>query len=147
MDETSPRTDPRADDRLEHLSAYDCWQLLTGAGGPTGIARVVWSGPDLPAIVPVNYAVADGHLWFQTTADSRLARECCDRRVVVEVDRVDTVDRTGWSVIVTGTATCRSAAEDAGVLGDLQVWPPGSRELLVRVEPDALSGRRLRPRG
>jgi hypothetical protein len=73
--------------RLETLSEYECWQLVSGAG-PSGIARVVWAGPDGAAVVPVNYAVADGALWFQTSFDSRLARECRDQRVLVELDRV-----------------------------------------------------------
>ena len=144
MDASNPSTRSGGEVRLEPLSSYDCWQLVSQAGGPDGIARVVWSGPDHPAIVPVNYVVADGFLWFQTSPGSRLARECCDRRVLVEVDHVDPAHRTGWSVIVTGVATCLAAADDPGVLGDLQVWPRGARQLLVRVEPEELSGRRLR---
>jgi len=147
MDTTDPAAKQGGDVRLELLSSYDCWQLVTGAGGPAGIARIVWSAGDAPAVVPVNYAVADGSLWFQTSQDSRVARECCDQRVLVEVDQVDPAHRSGWSVIVTGVATCVDAADDPGVLGDLQVWPQGSRQLLVRVEPEELSGRRLPQRG
>jgi hypothetical protein len=147
VDAVNPSTEPGGGARIETLSTYDCWQLVTVAGGPEGIARVVWSGPDRPAIVPVNYTVADGFVWFQTSPGSRLAQECCSQEVLVEVDHVDPARRTGWSVIVRGTATCLSAADDPGILGDLQVWPSGARQLLVKVEPDELSGRRLRPPG
>jgi hypothetical protein len=134
--------------RLEPLSRYECWQLVTEAAGPDGIARVVWSGPDgAPAIVPVNFAVADGFLWFQTTADSRLARECSDQRVLVEVDQVDSAEHTGWSVVVSGTATAVPPESDPGLLGSLQVWPQGARELLIQVEAEELTGRRLRHGG
>jgi hypothetical protein len=129
--------------RLETLTEYECWQLVSGTGSG-GIARVVWSGPDGPAIVPVNYTVADGGLWFQTSFDSRLASECCDQRVLVEFDRVEPATHLGWSVVVTGTATCLPASADPGILGDLLVWPTGSRQALVRVEPDEVTGRRLR---
>ena len=68
---TNPKAARAGDVRLERLTRYDCWQLVTAAAGPDGIARIVWSAPDGPAIVPVNYTVADGFLWFQTTATSR----------------------------------------------------------------------------
>jgi uncharacterized protein len=143
MNATSRKTFQGGDVRLESLSRYDCWRLVTEAGGPDGVARVVWSGPDGPAIVPVNYAVADGFIWFQTTAGSRLARECSDQQVLVEVDQVDPANHTGWSVVVTGAATCLPAADDPGLLSNLVVWPSGPRQLLLRVEPDEVTGRRL----
>jgi hypothetical protein len=144
MNATNSKTLRGGDVRLEPLSRYDCWQLVTEAAGRDGIARVVWSGPDGPAIVPVNYAVADGFIWFQTTPDSRVARECCDQQVLVEVDQVDPASHTGWSVVVTGAATCLPSAADPGLLSDLVVWPSGPRQILLKVEPDELSGRRLR---
>jgi uncharacterized protein len=140
---TNPRTTQGGTVRLAELNRYDCWRLVTEAAGPDGIARVVWSGPDGPAIVPVNFTVADGFLWFQTTPGSRLAQESPDQRVLVEVDHVDPASHTGWSVVVTGVATSVSLEDDPGILGDLHVWPGGLRELLLRVEPDELTGRRL----
>jgi len=131
--------------RLEALNRYDSWRLLTEAAGD-GIARVVWCGAGGPAIVPVNFLVADGSLWFQVAAESRLARECPGQPVLVEVDHVDAPSRTGWSVIVSGTATTMPASEDPGLLGGLQVWPRGDRQRLVQVEADDITGRRLRGR-
>lgn len=133
--------------RLQPLNSYDCWRLVTDAAGPDGIARIVWSGPDGPSIVPMNFTVADGFLWFQTTPDSRVARECCDQRVLVEIDEVDASSHTGWSVVVTGVATCLPPATDPGILGTLLVWPQGPRDLLLKVEPDELTGRQLRRHG
>jgi len=144
---TQPANVGGGDVRLESLSRYDCWQLVSEASGPDGIARVVWSGPDGPAIVPVNYTVADGSLWFQTAPGSRLATECADQRVLVEVDQIEPATHTGWSVIVTGVATAVPVAQDPGLLGSLLVWPSGPRELLLKVEAAELTGRRLRPHG
>ena len=95
----------------------------------------------------MNFTVADGFLWFQTTPGSRVARECGDQRVLVEVDQVDPASHTGWSVVVTGMARCLPPAADPGILGSLLVWPHGPRELLLKVEPDELTGRRLRRHG
>jgi uncharacterized protein len=144
---SDPSTPRRGDVRLEPLTSYECWHLVTEAGGPDGLARIVWTGPDGPAIVPVNFTVADGFLWFQTSPGSRLASECCDQQVLVEVDHVDPTSHTGWSVVVTGRAACLASAEDRGLLGDLQVWPTGPRQLLIKVAPDELTGRRLRRHG
>jgi hypothetical protein len=142
---SNPKTARAGDVHLEPLNPYDCWQLVTDAAGPDGLARVVWSGPDGPAIVPVNYSVADGFLWFQTTGDSRLARECREQRVLVEVDHVDATNHTGWSVVVAGVATCLDATEDRGLVGHtLLVWPQGLRDVLVKIVPEELTGRRLR---
>jgi uncharacterized protein len=135
------------DARLQSLSAYDCWQLVSELAGPDAIARIVWSGPNGLAIVPMNYAVADGILWFQTASGSRLAEEARDQQVLVEVDQIDPASHTGWSVVVTGVASCMPAEQDPGLLANLQVWPRGSRDLLLKVEPHELTGRQLRDHG
>jgi hypothetical protein len=133
------------DARIAALSPYECWQLFE-EGLAVGVARVVWSGPDGPAIVPVNYTVADGAVWFQTSPDSRLARECRDQRVLVEVDHADPQTHGGWSAVAAGVATIIEPADVPDILGDLRVWPRGPHHIAVRVEPDELSGRRLLPR-
>lgn len=139
MDRT-PTTQPA----LVALSPYECWQLVEQ---PIPIARVVWTDGSSASIVPVNYTVADGALWFQSTPGSRLARECDGRQVLVEIDSVDTATRSGWSVIVTGVATNVEADDVPNFLGELEVWPRGPRTRFVRVQPDEITGRRLQPRG
>jgi hypothetical protein len=140
-------TSQGGDVRLERLSRYDCWQLLSEVAGAAAIARIVWSGPDGMAIVPMNYTVADGIIWFQTASDSSLARESRDQQVLVEIDQIDPASHTGWSVVVSGVATCLPSEQDPGLLGSLQVWPQGPRDLLLKVEPQELTGRRLRRHG
>ena len=126
------------------LSPFDCWKLVERGGT---VARVVWAGPDGPAIAPVNYVVADGAVWFQTGPRSRLVTECDGRAVLVEVDHADAVSRQGWSVIVRGTLHVVDASEVPQVLGDLDIWPPGPHPAYVRVEPDSMTGRRIRGLG
>ena len=123
---------------LRTLLPYDCWALLESAH----IARIAWAGAQGVALVPVNYTVADGSLWFRTHPDSALGRECSGSRVVVEVDDSDPANHTGWSVLVVGTAELVDAS-DVPELVDLQVWPAGDRSLFVRVAPETVSGRRL----
>lgn len=130
--------------RLVELSPFDSWQLVEQGGG---IARVVWQGRDGPAITPVNYVVADGCLWFQTSTGSRLATEGLDTSVLVEVDEVDLASRQGWSVIVHGVAHHVDPGTVPEVLGELDIWPPGPHPVFVRVEPTTMTGRRVRALG
>src|SRR3954452_962221 len=94
-------TIPGPGPRLAALPAFDCWQLLEEAE----IARVAWSGSEgVAAVVPINYAVSDGALWSRPTPTSRLGRECGGRPVTVEIDGLTPATRSGWSVVVRGTA-------------------------------------------
>ena len=125
--------------RLASLVAYDCWALLEHAE----IARVAWSGPGGVAMVPVNYRVLDGALWFRVHPDSTLAREAGGQRVVVEVDEVDRATRSGWSVVVAGSAEPIDYLDAPEMVVDMRIWPAQVPGLFVRVDPVEISGRRL----
>lgn len=124
---------------LATLTGYDCWGLLE----TQDIARIAWTTPDGVAVVPVNYTVADGSLWFRTQPYSALGRQCGGAHVAVEVDHVDRTSRTAWSVVVTGTARLVPADDVPDAAMEMQVWPAGVRNLFVRVEPIEVTGRRL----
>jgi nitroimidazol reductase NimA-like FMN-containing flavoprotein (pyridoxamine 5'-phosphate oxidase superfamily) len=132
-------TRPDSEGRLATLLSYDCWNLLESAH----IARVAWIGAEGVAVVPVNYTVVAGAVWFRTTAESTLARESSGQRVVVEVDQIDPATRAGWSVVVVGTAELVAAQDVPDMLIGLEVWPTGTRTLFVRVDVHEVSGRRL----
>lgn len=134
-------TNPVAGARLAELLTFDCWQLLETAE----IARFAWNGPRGVSMVPVNYSIADGALWFRTTPYAEHAREAGGQWVAVEVDSLDPVERSGWSVVVRGVAEVIDPADVPDLLIDLRVWPHGTRNLLVRVEPVEVTGRRLLP--
>jgi nitroimidazol reductase NimA-like FMN-containing flavoprotein (pyridoxamine 5'-phosphate oxidase superfamily) len=121
------------------LMAYDCWGLLE----TEEIARIAWAGPDGVSVVPVNYVVASGALWFRAQPESALGRQSSGGRVVVEVDHVDRRDRSAWSVVVVGTAEPVDMDEVPEPVMEMQVWPVGPHGLFVRVEPDDVTGRRL----
>jgi len=125
--------------RLATLVAYDCWSLL----GQAEIARVGWQSAAGVAIVPVNYVVADGAVWFRTDPSSALAREAGGTRIVVEVDHVDPRAHAGWSVVVSGTAQLVEFLDVPDMLVDMRIWPGGNHALFVRVDPDEVTGRRL----
>ena len=121
------------------LVAYDCWNLLEDAD----IARIAWQAADGIGLVPVNYAVADGALWFRTDRESVLARECGGHPVVVEVDHVDSETGAGWSVVIRGTAELVDVLDVPDMLVEMHVWAGGPRPLFIRIEPEQLTGRRI----
>ena len=121
------------------LLAYDCWNLLEDAY----IARIAWQSADGIRLVPVNYAVADGALWFRTDKESTLARECGGHDVVVEVDQVDAETDAGWSVVVKGTVELIDAHDVPEMLVEMRVWAGGPRSLFIRIEPVQVTGRRV----
>jgi nitroimidazol reductase NimA-like FMN-containing flavoprotein (pyridoxamine 5'-phosphate oxidase superfamily) len=125
--------------RLAELTAYECWGLLDSEE----IARVAWNGGEGVAVVPVNYTVAEGAFWFRTSPYSALGRECGGQRLAIEVDHIDPATRSGWSVVVSGVGELVDAATVPEMLADLRVWPAGNRPQFVRVEPVAVTGRRL----
>jgi len=133
MDTTASRPHPVV------LAEYDCWGLLA----QEDIARVAWASTEGVAIVPVNYVVADGALWFRTQPDTALARQCAAGRVAVEVDHVDRQDGSAWSVVVTGTAERVPGPQTPGRVVDLDIWPSGRRNLFIRVTPADVTGRRI----
>jgi len=127
--------------RLVDVPSFDCWHLLRSAH----IARVAWNGANGVAIVPVNYVVADGALWFRTTPYSQLARECSGQWVAVEADGVDPTEHFAWSTVVRGVAEFLDSDDAPHVVAEFEVWPSGPRPLFVRVEAVEVTGRKLMP--
>jgi uncharacterized protein len=121
------------------LTAYDCWRLLA----TEEIARVAWAGPDGVAIVPVSYTVTDRALWFRTQPYSALGRQGKGGRVAVEVDHLDHVTNSAWSVVVVGTMRLVDPGDVPDAVMQMHVWVPGPRSLVVRIDPVEVTGRRL----
>lgn len=127
---------------LEELAPAECWERLS-TGGVGRIALATAAGP---LVLPVNYWVLDGTLIFRTALDGPLAATVGER-IALEVDRIDEVLRTGWSVLAVGTA---DRIDDQPVLAHLKEldtpspWPGGERDLWIRIKPTQLSGRVIR---
>jgi len=128
-------------DRLEHMDAYECRTLLASHS----VGRVAYTEHALPAIRPVNYTLHGTHIVLRTNADGLAAR--LDGQVVAfEIDEVDTENRSGWSVVVTGTA--RVLREPSELLRlDMTVeasWAGPDHTTAVCITPGQMTGRRIR---
>lgn len=107
----------------------ECRELLRlGAVG-----RIAWSSGERVSILPVTYAVTDGAIRFRTSAESVLST--IDGPVAFEVDDVDVETRTGWSVVVHGTAQRTDGR------AEVEPWAPGARDVVMQVSIDHISGR------
>lgn len=134
---------------LTELPVSECWRRIA----PGGVGRVALTTADTPVILPVNYRVLDAAVLFRTSAAGPLAT-APGTRIAFEVDRVDEVLRTGWSVLLTGRAaaatepeaTVRLAREDGP-----DPWAGGRRDLWIRLRPTTVTGRIIhteeQPRG
>lgn len=131
--------DTTTDRLLVDLDEAECYRLA--ATEPVG--RLVWTGPDGPAVVPVNFTLEAGAVHVRTAAYSALARECNDSRVAFEVDAYDADSRIGWSVVMAGRASVDFVRPGVPVP---EAWPVGSKAVWLTVEVDKVTGRRLRQR-
>jgi nitroimidazol reductase NimA-like FMN-containing flavoprotein (pyridoxamine 5'-phosphate oxidase superfamily) len=122
---------------LEDLPRDECLRLLRSQG----IGRLAVATPGTsPLVVPVNYLVDGDEVVFRSGAGSKL-RALRGAPVSFEVDEFDTLRRTGWSVLVRGSAyeTTHWEIEHLPV----EPWAPGDKAHWIRIVPDAVSGRRI----
>ncbi|MBO2455185.1 pyridoxamine 5'-phosphate oxidase family protein [Actinomadura barringtoniae] len=126
---------------VRSLDADDCRRLLA----PGGVGRVLVSTAHGPAAFPVNYIVLSGAIVFRASEGSVPASAGGVGLVGFEVDRIDEVNREGWSVQVTGPARRIDEPVTVWLLHDLiKPWPPGDHDVCVRIDPVHVSGRHVR---
>ncbi|WP_405910454.1 MULTISPECIES: pyridoxamine 5'-phosphate oxidase family protein [unclassified Streptomyces] len=129
-------------DGFRELERQECLRLLAKA--PVG--RIVHTRQALPTVLPVNFCVdADGAVLLRTSAASELARAVDGAVVAFEADEIDAVAHSGWSVVVTGSATVVTDPEEHAHLmrtGPCS-WAPSPQEVFVRIEPELVTGREL----
>ncbi|WP_030927012.1 pyridoxamine 5'-phosphate oxidase family protein [Streptomyces sp. NRRL S-646] len=129
-------------DGFRELERQECLRLL--AQVPVG--RIVHTRQALPAVLPVNFSLdSDGAVLLRTSAASELARAVDGTVVAFEVDEVDAVAHSGWSVVVTGAARVVRDPDEHERLTRTgpRSWAPSPEEVFVRIEPELITGREL----
>jgi len=137
MSTATPR--PTDHQGLEVLDADECWSLVAG----TPVGRVAFVEAGEPMVLPVNHAVDGRRIVFRTLRGSLLHEALMRRSVAFQVDGFDAEARTGWSVVIRGTA---DLAADTGSLVHLGLRPWADavdRDDWVEIRPDDVSGRRI----
>jgi chemotaxis signal transduction protein len=124
---------------LIEIDEAESWNLLSAM--PVG--RIAWMSSDGPVIVPVNFLVHDRSVVLRTSAYSMLVREADDSVVAFEVDEIDPVTRSGWSVLLRGRAHVRFRDALGDALPAVETWAEGSRSMVVVVDVEDITGRRV----
>jgi nitroimidazol reductase NimA-like FMN-containing flavoprotein (pyridoxamine 5'-phosphate oxidase superfamily) len=127
---------------MEVLSDEECWQHIREAP----IGRIAFMDAGEPLILPVNHVVFGKRIAFLTAQGSKLGAAMMAEPMGFEVDGFDVADRSGWSVVVKGTAEPVYDSSDLEELdaAGLEPWAEEiDRTMWVHIRPTEVSGRRL----
>ena len=106
------------------------------------IGRVAVCQPgEAPLVVPVNYVLDGEVVVFRTDPGTKLAALVTGQPVSFQVDLVDPFHRSGWSVLITGTAFEATHWEVDHLT--VEPWAGGDKSHWVRLEPRTVTGRRV----
>jgi nitroimidazol reductase NimA-like FMN-containing flavoprotein (pyridoxamine 5'-phosphate oxidase superfamily) len=127
---------------LEVLDRAECLRLLAGSS----LGRLGITSGALPTVLPVNFRLVDDRVVFRTGVGSKLQAATHDTVVAFEVDEMDPVWHTGWSVVVTGVAHEITDPDELAALEPTTIphWAPDHATRLVEVRTEMISGRRVR---
>ncbi len=110
------------------------------------VGRLAYIDAGEPMITPVNHGVDGSTVVFRSLAGGKLDAAIIGAPVAFHLDDYDPVRRSGWSVLVRGTARIIDDVERVDRLEHtLETWadPEGGRTTWVQIVADEVSGRRL----
>ncbi len=126
---------------LEELTEDECWRLLAART----VGRLAVSVKNKPDIFPVNYRIDNETIVVLTAPGLKLAAATLGDGVAFEVDALDDMRKTGWSVVVHGTAGEIERLEDLLEADELRVepWADGIKHRYIRIVPTKVTGRKV----
>jgi len=130
-------------DGLDLIPYHECLQLL----GTEEVGRIAVVLDGRPEVFPVNYMVDGDRIMFRTEAGTKLSG-ATRAPVVFEVDHLDPVTRSGWSVVMHGHAVLHTVFDSHAEQRATPLWVDADKPHLVRVTPDpvgGITGRRIPP--
>ena len=110
----------------------------------THFGRVALSSGALPVIFPIHYALHGRDPVFRTDPGTKLMAASDGQVLCLEIDEIDPVLHTGWSVLVTGRAELLTRPEDLQAVAALPLRPwVGRGDAFVRIDAALVSGRSI----
>ena len=119
---------------------FDVCERLLRAGH---VGRIALVTPEGPEILPVNYAVRDDAIVVRTDPVGPIVRHGAGALVAFEVDAVDDLYWTGWSVLARGRGEVADPPPTAAIGTAARPWAGGDRSCEFRLSWSSLSGRRV----
>ena len=128
---------------LEVLARDDCLRLLETAT----LGRVGVTSGALPTVLPINFRFDGRRILFRTGVGTKLDAATHNAVVAFEVDEIDPLAHTGWSVVVRGVARELTDPEELADAerSPIAHWAPGKDHRVVVIQPEIVSGRRIVP--
>ena len=138
MSEAKPPT-------LQTLTDDECFELLA----TQQIGRLGVNAEHYPLIFPVNYALDRRVVVVRTQPGTKLGA-ADHANVTFEVDHIDPISRSGWSVLIRGLAEEVTSAHRTELIerthaAAVEPWAPGEHGHWLRIIPHDVSGRRIVP--
>jgi len=130
------------DSRMGVISEEKAIELIRS----TPIGRVAFNDGDDILALPVNFKWHEGTIVFRTLEGHKLSAASAGQNVCFEVDHWDPSDKSGWSVVIQGTArevTNWAEKEQLENIGLVPWTKEKWRRMWVRIEPTTISGRVL----
>ena len=139
---SSTTGDSRQNAPFQEIPRATCERLLS----EHTVGRVAWNAPDGPQLVPINYAYYNKTIVFRTVPDGVLSQLARRTSVAFEIDGLDEEARTGWSIVVRGSA--ERVMQDFNLVelwtkaGPVP-WAAGNRTLHIAISPRTITGREV----
>ena len=128
---------------LQVLGLEECLTRL----GDSPMGRVAFPLDGEIVVLPVNHTLDGTDVCFRTLGDSKIQAAIDRERVAFQVDAFDARARSGWSVLVQGTAVIVDDADDIQRLEEFarRPWVPGDPGAMtwIRVRSQSITGRAL----
>ena len=133
-----------SDTTLEIIPRETCLDLLR----ENTVGRIAVIEGDYPVVLPVNYRLAPAEQQTFIAIRTRPGN-VVDRSgppVAFEIDGIDAYHRTGWSVLIRGKLHHMIDMQRRSWPGllDPQPWVQEDRDAWLFIEPESITGRRLR---
>lgn len=127
---------------LEVLEREECLSLL----GSVPVGRIGVTIDALPVILPVNYHVHLDEIIIRTAEGTKLMAAMRNAVVALEADHFDTVNHSGWSVLVRGSSRVIDGDEALELTERLPLrpWANAASDQFISITTDVVSGRRVR---
>jgi nitroimidazol reductase NimA-like FMN-containing flavoprotein (pyridoxamine 5'-phosphate oxidase superfamily) len=120
------------------LDRATCLRLLEAE--PVG--RLGFSAGSLPVIHPVNYLLHGDTIVFRSEAGEKVRAAEQGAVACLEIDRYDTLEHTGWSVLATGRLALASDERIEALRGlPLTPWALDGADRFVELSLELVSGR------
>ncbi|HEY7044831.1 MAG TPA: pyridoxamine 5'-phosphate oxidase family protein [Nocardioidaceae bacterium] len=123
------------------LDATECWERVR----ESGVGRLAFVVENWPVVLPVNFCTDGDDVVLRSGEGLKLSTLRRSPAVALEVDSFEPLYRSGWSVLLLGTASVVDDPDESGRLDalGLRPWAASERASWLRVHPLQITGRRL----